>query len=290
MTWWNGAAILFDLESDSPQPTEARIITACVAEIQPGELPVAHGMWLLKPERDIPQAAINVHHVTTEHAREFGEDRARCVESIALALSCAKPGEPVIGHNVGKYDLVLLDREMRRLGVGSLGTDGDLVTVRIDGRQVGAFHVIDTLVLDKAVDPYRKGSRKLVDVAAHYGVPIRGDAHTADADALAAGRIAWAIAKRCGGTLEELYEWYADRSSRSRTELIERFHAGRTLTLPELHRAQVGWAAEQARGLADYFRRTGTGDPDSVSGAWPLEPVNAEPAPGIVTVDTGGLL
>ena len=35
-----------------------------------------------------------------------------------------------------------------------------------------------------------KGSRKLADVVKHYGVSI-GDAHNADADALAAARLAW---------------------------------------------------------------------------------------------------
>ena len=32
--------------------------------------------------------------------------------------------------------------------------------------------VVDTFVLDKAVDTYRKGSRKLIDVARHYGVEL----------------------------------------------------------------------------------------------------------------------
>lgn len=295
--WWNGSAILWDLETDGINPQDARIITAatvyCFSAITPET-----ETWLVKPGRPIPAEASAVHGIGTDHAAAHGMDRAEAIEEIARSLCEIHRGAtrdqwgdpPVIGHNVGKYDLTVLDRELRRTGVGSLGVEKDRVCVRIDGREVGSFHVIDSLVLDKAVDPYRRGSRKLVDVAAHYGVPIRGDAHTADADALAAGRIVWAIARRCGEPSATLFERYRDRKDPG--EIAAAFYALRLMDLPGLHRAQVVWAAEQARGLAAYFRRTGKGDPDGVSGAWPLEPVTAPDggAPGIVTVDTGGLL
>ena len=44
---------------------------------------------------------------------------------------------------------------------------------------------------------FRKGSRKLADVVKHYGVSI-GDAHNADADALAAARLAWKMPRFYG--------------------------------------------------------------------------------------------
>lgn len=45
--------------------------------------------------------------------------------------------------------------------------------------------MIDPLVLDRAVDRYRRGKRKLVDLCAHYGVDETGTLHTADADVIA---------------------------------------------------------------------------------------------------------
>lgn len=278
--WWDGRAVLWDLETDGVDPTDARIITSAVVEIWPGEQPIIH-KYLAQTERPIPAEASAIHGITTEHANDYGRPRGLVVADVAahLGLISGEPKPhiwgglgPVVGHNIGRYDLTVLDREMRRTGVGSLGIDGATVTVRVDGRQVGAFHVIDTLVLDKWVDPYRRGRRTLDATAAHYGVPIRGDAHTADADALAAGRVAWAIAKRAGMQTNHVAELYRDR--RDPYKVAGNFYELGTYSLPDLHRAQIMWAAEQAAGLRDYFAKNpGKGDPLSVSGAWPLEPV-----------------
>ena len=48
--------------------------------------------------------------------------------------------------------------------------------------------VLDPRVLDKHIDPYRRGGRKLTDLCAHYKVALDG-AHSADADAIAACRV-----------------------------------------------------------------------------------------------------
>ena len=102
--------------------------------------------------------------------------------------------------------------------------------------------VIDPLVIDKAVDRYRKGKRTLEAAAELYGVAL-DDAHDAGADAIAAGRVAQAMAR----TLP--------RPARP---------AGRT----DLHDLQVGWCATQAASFQDYMRRTK--DPTfTTSGEWP---------------------
>ncbi|WP_336659329.1 3'-5' exonuclease [Leucobacter sp. USHLN153] len=102
--------------------------------------------------------------------------------------------------------------------------------------------VIDPLILDKQFDRYRKGKRTLEIVAGHYGVEI-GNAHDAGDDAIAAGRVLQRIATK-----------YADVIPGE---------------LDELHRAQVGWAAEQAASFQDYMRRVR--DPSFVAdGRWPL--------------------
>ena len=76
--------------------------------------------------------------------------------------------------------------------------------------------------------------------AAIYGVELL-DAHDAGADAIAAGRVAQAIARRYSAQL------------------------GADVT--ELHGLQVGWCADQAASFQEYMRRT---RPDfTTSGAWP---------------------
>ena len=104
--------------------------------------------------------------------------------------------------------------------------------------------MLDPLVIDKSFDRFRRGKRTLETVAAHYDVDLDA-AHEASADAVAAGRVALAIADR-----------YADR-------------------LPadpdELHSRQVGWAREQAESLTEYFVKIGRLDPeDALDGSWPI--------------------
>jgi DNA polymerase III epsilon subunit-like protein len=277
--WWSGSAVLLDFESDGPVPTEARAIQTAVVQIGPGySLPTT---WLIKPERAIDPGAIEVHGITTEYAAEHGDSRELAVFQIATALAAHAGGDvPVIAHNA-VYDLTLLDREMRRLGIGSLGHEGGQVVVRMDGRQVGAFHVIDTIVLDRALDQYRKGPaeggrNRLEEACRVYGVPMAdGAAHDATADALAAGRLAWVFAKRCAMDPAGLRAIYADRKYPG--NLARDFTNLGTLTLPQLHAWQQRQAKEQGEHLQDYFAEHPERDvdPADVSTDWPLIPVSA---------------
>lgn len=124
----------------------------------------------------------------------------------------------------------------------------DLTILDREARRYGiepldGLRVIDPFVLDKHLDRFRKGKRTLEVVCSHYRAELDG-AHTADSDAVAAARVAWRM-----GQAPEL--------------------AG--MSLEELHRAQVEWAAEQARSLQDYFRRQGKSE--RVEPVWPVVPV-----------------
>ena len=104
------------------------------------------------------------------------------------------------------------------------------------------FPVLDPFILNKQVHRFRKGKRTLGALCDEYGVVLDA-AHTSAADALATERLAAAMA-------EKFTELQAPAS--------------------ELHTAQIGWAAEQAASLQEYFRRR---DPDAVvDGTWPVHP------------------
>lgn len=209
-----------------------RIVTACIVEVG-GKLPAAPSNWLLNPNVDIPTVASDIHGVTTEKARAEGQDAAEGVAQIVAGLTqVILAGTPLVIMNA-PFDLTLLDREARRYGVKTL-TD----TVG------GDLRVVDPRVLDKRVDPYRKGKRTLTDLCAHYQVALDG-AHSADTDAIAACRVAWRIASRFG-------------------EIGNAF-------LDELHEQQEDWAAAQASSFQEYLRKK---DPKAVvDGSWPLRPV-----------------
>lgn len=302
MTWWTGAALGFDCESDGPEPTEARIITMATTLITPGNAPQEIEV-MVQPERDIPQRAIDVHGITTERARDEGLSREAGIAQVALTIAeLASADAPLVGHNVS-YDLTLLDREMRRLDIGRLSTNVDtgFVSLRLGsgyGQSVTSFPVIDTYVLDKGVDRYRKGKRKLEPTAAHYGVPMaEGSAHGAQTDVLASLRIAWKIHQRClmaadyvaqNGSdpmvfrMHPFMRYYAGR--RDPLELVKTFADLGMHSIRQVHEIQRVWALEQAKGLREYFMTSGTGDPETVDGRWPVRPLD-ESGP-VETVDT----
>lgn len=226
MSWHLGRMAGFDLETTGIDVESDRIVTACVVQCGGGQ-PTDSASWLADPGIEIPQQAADVHGITTARARAEGKPAAEVVADVLAALGqVIAAGVPVVAMNA-RYDLTLLDREARRYGLAPLP----------------AGPVIDPYVIDKHIDRYRKGGRKLTDLCAHYGVPI-GDAHTADADAIAACRVAW----RIGSTRPDMA----------------------ALPLATLHDQQAEWAAEQAASLQEYFRRK---DPNAlVRGEWPLIP------------------
>lgn len=270
--WWSGHAIGLDTETDGKDPEDARIITACATRIRPGIDPAVYD-WIARPERDIPAEATAVHGITTEHAAEAGRPRATVIAEIVAVLRRADERTPVVIHNAS-YDLTVLDREMRRTGIGFLDADAHGVHLVTHEHGATLFEVIDTLVLDKQVDRYRpgKGGRKLPVVGAAYGIELtEADAHAADADTRTALRIAIAIARRCSMRHPDLVALYEGRKRPHK--IAQEFAALRDLSLADLHAAQAKWAPEQAAGLADWARKNPDEtdiDPSTVRGDWPL--------------------
>jgi DNA polymerase-3 subunit epsilon len=232
MSWHLGRLAGFDTETTGVDVEQDRIVTACIVEVGGNTPPIA-AKWLINPGVDIPEAAAAVHGITTEKAKTEGQDAAEGVEEIVAALTqVVLAGTPIVIMNA-PYDLTLLDREARRHGVQPL-TDvvGD------------ELHVVDPRVIDKHVDTYRAGKRTLTHLCAHYGVKLDG-AHSADADAIAACRIAW----RLGNMYPRLAE----------------------MPVWELHKAQASWHAEWAADFQQHLRSKGK--TDVIDGSWPLRPV-----------------
>ncbi len=233
MSWHTGRLAAFDIETTGTDPEHDRIVTAAVSLVG-ADIEGSHSAWLVDPGIDIPAGASAVHGITTEQARAEGVDPRVAVEEITSILADhVRQGAPIVAFNA-RFDLTILDREARRHGVAPL-------VERVGGSD--GLIVVDPFVLDKQVDRYRPGKRTLEAVCAHYGVRL-DQAHAANADALAAARVAYRLATRA-------------------SELRE-------LDLHSLHAHQVEWAAEQAASLQAYFE--GRGRQEHVEGAWPLVP------------------
>lgn len=223
---WYETLGVFDVETTGIDMETSRIVSAHVGVIDVDGDPIERRSWLADPGIEIPEQASAVHGISTERARAEGRPAAEVVAEIIteLRLLVAR-GIPITIFNA-PYDLTVLNREARRHGIEPL---------------VAPVPIIDPLVLDKAMDRWRKGKRTLEAAALVYGV-ILDDAHDAAADAIAAGRVAQAIARRYEASLE--------------TDAID------------LHRMQIAWCAEQSASFQDYMRRTK--DPDfTKSHLWP---------------------
>lgn len=225
-TWLSRVGV-FDLETTGIDVTEDRVVTAHVGVLDAKGREIAWRDWLAHPGIDIPAGATAVHGITTEHAHTHGRPAAEVVTQVTAALrSLLSQGVPVVAYNAS-YDFSLLAHEAHRHGIEPL---------------IDPSPVIDPMVIDKAYDRYRRGKRTLEVVAAHYAVPLDG-AHEASADAVAAGRVALALARQF--------------------RLPE--------TLEALHTQQVSWARSQAASLTEYFISIGRLEPEeSLDGSWPV--------------------
>lgn len=193
--------VCLDFESTGIDVFEDRIVTATITEMSPKGIVEDSTNWLLNPGIEIPEGATEVHGVSTEHAQKHGVPAVEGVESIAHALK-SYAGSPLVIYNAN-YDISLLTYELERH-----------VLPPMDWAQ---FNIIDPYLLDKNLDKWRKGSRKLVDTAKHYGVEVDEDRlHESEYDNYLAGRVAISVVAKYNvtnailKTQPELYRAWAN--------------------------------------------------------------------------------
>lgn len=223
---WHEQLGVFDLETTGIDVETARIVTAHVGLIDADGAQLARRDWLVDPGVEIPAAAAAVHGVDTLRARAEGAPAGPAVAEIVSELrSLLVGGIPVVAYNA-PYDFTVLNREATRHGVLPLASPSPIV---------------DPLVIDRAVDRFRRGKRTLAVTCDYYGVTL-DDAHDSGADALAAGRVAQALAKA--------------------------YEAELAVEAEHLHALQVGWSRDQAARFEEWMQRNK--DPEfTTSGAWP---------------------
>lgn len=224
---WDGEIVAFDTETTGANPLRDRIVSATVVCLNADGTTKRLHEWLVNPGVPILETATEVHGITNEVAERDGEDPAdAATEIVRILTKYTRQGYAIAAYNA-VFDFTILKAEAERHGI-----DWTLNAT-----------VVDPFVIDKNIDMYRKGSRKLTDVAELYGVTLE-DAHDATADAVAAGQLAQAIIPRA---IDE----YPDIQH-----------------LRELHQMQVDWKVEQTLSYQAYKRRE---EPDfTLSTGWPF--------------------
>jgi DNA polymerase-3 subunit epsilon len=224
---WSDTLAVFDTETTGLSTRDDRIVTAFLGVMGPdGELTESFS-WLADPGVVIPPRATEVHGITTKMAQEQGRPAAEVVAEVLSELTrLLAAGIPLVVYNAS-YDLSLTNSEAKRYGLQPLDNPRP---------------IIDPLVIDRALDTYRKGKRTLDVVSMHYGI-INDNAHNAEGDAVTAGRVARAI-------VQKFPEETADVMS--------------------LHDRQVDWAYQWAESFKRYLESQGR-PARGLGGRWPLD-------------------
>jgi DNA polymerase-3 subunit epsilon len=230
--WAMGEVLGFDFETTGiDRFNDVPVSYALVTLVGGGRVSTVTG--LIDPGRAIPAGATEVHGISTERARAEGMPLKDAIEMIAAeVVSASARNVPLVGMKLD-YDLTILDTQSRCLcgrGLPERGWCGP---------------VLDAGVLDRHEDRFRKGSRTLSALCAHYGICIE-NAHDAVADAVASAEVLFALATR----FASLGDAEPD----------------------ELHQAQIEWHREWAESYDDW--RVGRGMPamDSRDFIWPVAP------------------
>lgn len=241
---WNVPPVaVFDTETTGTDVDSDRIVQAYIGIVTDGGV-VDLGSWLINPGVPIPDAAVAVHHITNEHVTAHGVAPADGIPQIAATLRMlVDDGYPLVAYNA-PFDLTILDAEARRhIGHGleettNAETGDDDITP-----DPWLKPILDPLVIDKAIDRYRPGSRTLAAVANHYGITAAtADLHDARADAVLAGYL-----------MRHLWT----------TPKINGFPAH------HIHERQVDLARAQQESYADHRRSLGD-DPSGFRTGWPM--------------------
>jgi DNA polymerase-3 subunit epsilon len=190
--------LTLDCEATGVDPHNDRIVQIFVGVLE--ILGEAHWVdkleLLIDPGVEIPQGAIDVHHITNERVQEEGEDPQHALTRVRLFLSQYRDLPFVIMN--ARYDVPLVNAELERVGLKRLPTS--------------KIHWIDPLVIDRGKDRYRKGSRKLESLAVIYNVPFDPvKAHDAAYDCFIAGQVAERQIERYGmPTNEAQAKWHRE--------------------------------------------------------------------------------
>lgn len=252
MTWRDGPIVCLDTETTGPDPTTARLVTYALVALDPDGNPYPHMppiTGLVNPGIPIPEEATAVHGITTHQAESDGMPPAAALTDIATALLAAAIMEwPIVVYNA-PFDLTLLAHEIDRHTAAQDYRNPDGHALEPDNAALmhdvlARLLVIDPLVMDKQLVKRRKGagSRRLGAVAAAWGVEIT-DWHTAEADALAAGRIAQAMSSPTsalrGTPLADLMQQQGQWHDEQQAEL--RAYYARRGDTPALARMAKAW-------------------------------------------------
>ena len=155
MTWTDGPLLGFDLETTGVDPDKDLPVQVALVRWQ-RRVTLSRKVFLVDPGCEIPPSAQAIHGISTRQARREGCPLAEAAAGIHGALKGAQDdGVPVVIMNAS-FDITIASGLFHSYG---------LEPVRWEA-------LVDPLVIDRQVDPYRSGRRRLDALCRVYGVAV----------------------------------------------------------------------------------------------------------------------
>ncbi|MCB9730661.1 MAG: 3'-5' exonuclease [Deltaproteobacteria bacterium] len=199
--WFDHPLAIVDVETTGLDPENDRVIEIAVVHMC-GAVVTDRYVSLVNPQRELPPEVVNITRITPEDLAT-----APTFDQVAHEVARRLEGRAFVAYNL-PFDRGFVQAELRRCGLEWAPTAS-----------------IDPLVFVRELHK-NQGSKRLAATAARLGIEL-SNAHRADADAIAAGQVLYAL----------------------RADLPE--------LLADLELLQAQWAQQQDNEMAGWRKRRG---------------------------------
>ena len=226
--------VVFDFETTGIDTKTCEIIEIGAYKVINGAISEAFNT-LIKPTKRIPQDATRVNHITNEMVKT-----APTIENIMPQFEAFIKGFPLMGYNIARFDIPILIRYIKN---------------------TSELNIIDVYSLTTSLSVPSK-SKKLVDVAAYFGVQV-DNAHRALGDCVLTYNV-----------FNALVNWVMSKTYRSDDDVREISFEGTNfvvtgdfamITREKVERIIVNWGGVLKTGMSgkvDYLIVGALGSPN----------------------------
>ena len=199
----NPSFLVFDVESTGVDVFNDRIVQLVIGLSDRDGNILKVTEWVINPGVPVPEEAAEVHGFTNGFLNQNGQPPGPALTE-ALAVFREHWTLPWVAFNAN-FDVSMIHYEFERHGVATRW--GDVVAEKV--------RLFDPLVIDRARDKYRKGGRKLMNLADHFRIEYDEDTlHNAIADCELTAKVATAVRNQYGQYTNEdqagFYKAWAD--------------------------------------------------------------------------------
>ncbi|WP_072791303.1 exonuclease domain-containing protein [Ferrithrix thermotolerans] len=203
--------LVFDLETTGVNVEDDLPVSYSLVQYAFGQV-VYEAHQIVDPGRPIPKETTAIHRISDEIAQSFGIPLKSALTQLREALiNASKMQWIVLGMNVS-FDLTLVDRACKRhLGSGLLDLGYNAPT-------------LDVLVIDRHLDRYSKGKRRLSELAHTYDVHTNDNLHNSLVDAKVTLSVLLAILDRFPEMTTVDIRDYQDTMTKYHDEWLESYN------------------------------------------------------------------